>query len=84
MTGDFRMRIFGGLSQKNLVRCTLKLEIKQKNFYVCPYTVATRLISTLFMLPVNHHLGNSYVLYWTPYASLFNYTLKTNYEKAIV
>ena len=44
MTGGFRMRIFGGfhmrilggggggLSQKNLVHCTLKLEIKQKIF----------------------------------------------------
>ena len=28
------------------------------------------------MLSVNHHLGNSYVLYWTPCESLINFTLK--------
>ena len=51
--------------------CTLYTEIRNQaeNSYVCPYTVVTRLISTLFMLSVNHYLGNSFVLYWTPCAS---------------
>ena len=69
LTGDFRMRILGGLCQKESCMVYTEIRNQAENSCVCPYT-------DLNPVHVNHHLGNSYILYWTPCESLINFTLK--------